>query len=411
MSNDSGRVPEIGSSDRGNLSIVGRERNKNVFIIGGFVLVGIIVIAVALGLVVKNINNKIAPVDETSGIIETTGDTASLQKGSSDVGDASFFFKQAKEKMDQAKRQKERDEAQRLEEELRLANAAKEVTTKPLKVAYIGTDGLERPDPKPMNRPVAKPRPKKDNVVTLEQRQLGGSVMVEVGGSQGGLSQGSGLLNGAGGGGYDTSFDGSAFATGSAAVRDPYSRDFLLLNGTTIPCVLETEIISDYSGFVKCRVTQDIYSTTGAILLVEKGSSVSGTQKVAMTQGKTRVFTSWASIETPEGVSVRIDSLGAGPRGASGTGAWIDNHYAQRFGGAVMLSLIDDALATIANNSGSSGSQLVVSNTTDNAGNMASEALKASIDIPPTAYVNIGTRLNILIVRDIDMSSVYRISN
>ncbi|MGD6739552.1 hypothetical protein ACP5PY_25755 [Photobacterium leiognathi subsp. mandapamensis] len=37
---------------------------------------------------------------------------------------------------------------------------------------------------------------------------------------------------------------------------------------------------------------------------------------------------------------------------------------------------------------------------------MASKALENSINIPPTGYVPIGTRLNILVARDIDMSNV-----
>lgn len=38
---------------------------------------------------------------------------------------------------------------------------------------------------------------------------------------------------------------------------------------------------------------------------------------------------------------------------------------------------------------------------------MATEALKNSINIPPTAYINHGTRINIMVARDVDFGQVY----
>ncbi|MCT7947693.1 type IV secretion system protein VirB10 [Shewanella sp. SP1W3] len=206
---------------------------------------------------------------------------------------------------------------------------------------------------------------------------------------------------------YDNRFNASSFADGSVALRKAGALDFLLIHGTAIPCALYTQIISDYEGFVTCRVTQDIYSANGAALLVERGSMVSGTQKVAMELGKARIFTNWADIETPKGVSIRIDSLGTGALGASGHEAWVDNHFAERFGGAILLSFVDDALGALSA-SASKDSEVQFDNSTKNASDMASKALEASINIAPTGYSYIGQRINILIARDIDMSSVYQ---
>ena len=38
---------------------------------------------------------------------------------------------------------------------------------------------------------------------------------------------------------------------------------------------------------------------------------------------------------------------------------------------------------------------------------MATEALKNSINIPPTGYINQGSRINIIVARDVDFGSVY----
>ncbi|UJF17248.1 hypothetical protein L0B53_00275 [Vibrio sp. SS-MA-C1-2] len=201
---------------------------------------------------------------------------------------------------------------------------------------------------------------------------------------------------------YNDTLTGSRYQAGSAFVRR--SNNFLLLNGAVIPCAIYTQIISDYQGIVTCRVTQDVYSSNGASLLIEKGSLAIGEQKVAMEPGKTRIFTNWTTIETPMNISIQIDSLGTGRLGASGHDAWVDNHYAQRFGGAILLSFVDDALAKWSDQQSSEQYE----SSSDNANDMASKALDSSINIVPTGYSYIGQKINILVARNIDMSSVYR---
>lgn len=207
----------------------------------------------------------------------------------------------------------------------------------------------------------------------------------------------------------DNSLDSKGFALGVASTKWRHKRDLLLAHGTNIPCALRTEIISTYSGLVTCNVISDIYSANGSTLLVEKGSSVFGTQNVTLEQGQARVFVKWSDITTPQGVSIKIDSLGTGRLGAAGVGAWVDNHFKERFGSAILLSFLDDAFATLANSTSKGNNAVSTENTQQGVSDMASEALKNSINIPPTGYVAIGTRLNILVARDIDMSNVYRL--
>ena len=95
--------------------------------------------------------------------------------------------------------------------------------------------------------------------------------------------------------------------------------------------------------------------------------------------------------------------------GSSGTDAYIDNHYGQRFGGAVMLSFIQDAIATAANAAQKNKSTYSFDNSEDNAESMAEKALENSINIPPTGYVLPGTVINVIVAQDIDFSSVYTV--
>ncbi|MCX5544173.1 type IV secretion system protein VirB10 [Paraburkholderia sp. CNPSo 3076] len=188
------------------------------------------------------------------------------------------------------------------------------------------------------------------------------------------------------------------------------SRDFLLIAGTTIPCVQSAEIVTDYPGMTTCHVAKDVYSANGTVLLVERGSEVVGEQRQALMQGQARIFVIWTRLTTPDGVKVQLDSPAADALGGSGLPAYVDNHFWTRFGGAMMVSLISDAgqaLSTLAANSGSSGIQF--NNTTNAGGEVAAEALRNTINVPPTAYSQYGSMTTIFVARDVDFSDVYEL--
>lgn len=143
--------------------------------------------------------------------------------------------------------------------------------------------------------------------------------------------------------GLANSLRSSKIADGSATKSS--NKNMLLARGTVIPCVLITKINSTYQGFTTCHLAKDVYSANGKTLLLERGSTVFGEQNVQITQGKARVAVLWSKIETPNGVSINIDSPATGQLGEMGIGAKVNNHFWKRFGGAIMLSTIQDALA------------------------------------------------------------------
>lgn len=184
---------------------------------------------------------------------------------------------------------------------------------------------------------------------------------------------------------------------------------YLLRHNTYARCVLYTEIKTEHPGFVDCRLTDPLYSADGSTVLAEAGARVDGVQTVQMKAGQATVFTSWTELETTAGVRVRIDSLGAGPMGASGTEAWINNHWKDRFGGAVMLTLFKDGLGAVtAKSQSNNNSGYTLNNTEQNVESMADKALDSTINIAPTGHVLPGRVLTIIVARDVDFSSVYR---
>lgn len=224
-------------------------------------------------------------------------------------------------------------------------------------------------------------------------------------------------LNGANAGGSGGSLGGSSNSNsiGGMLATENYpdgtarllpDTKFLLGRGTTAPCVLLPRIVTNYPGMTRCMINRDVYSVDGGTVLMAAGTVVNGERKVTMKQGVAKVFVAWRDARTPDGVDIVFDSMGADQLGAAGLDAWIDNHYAERFGGAVVLSLLDDTFQAIADQTRSNNG-VTFDSSTNNAQDMASIALENSINIPPTGHVNHGTELTIIVARDVPLSHIY----
>lgn len=200
----------------------------------------------------------------------------------------------------------------------------------------------------------------------------------------------------------------------NASANRRNGKSLTMLRGTTIPCVLKTRIDSTYQGFTVCQTSKDVYSADGKSLLLERGSQVFGEQNISLNQGQARVAILWTRVETPQGVSVDIDSPATGNLGEMGVGANVKNHFWKRFGGAIMLSIIQDAIQAgstrLEDNKDNSGdNNTSIQNTQRATESMAEKALENTINIPPTATIKQGTIINIMVVRDVDFSSVYKL--
>ncbi|PHM25044.1 TrbI/VirB10 family protein [Xenorhabdus budapestensis] len=200
--------------------------------------------------------------------------------------------------------------------------------------------------------------------------------------------------------------NGSRYAP-TGAYLSP-ARKFLLKRKSNLRCALYTAVKTDHPGFVKCMLTQPLYSSDGSVIIAEAGAELDGEQKVEIRPGQTRVFTTWTDLETTAGVRASLNALGSGAMGESGTEAYVDNHYGERFGGAVMLSFIQDAFASAANATKRNDSTYSFDNSERNAENMATKALENSINIPPTGYVLPGTVINVIVAQDVNFSSVFK---
>jgi type IV secretion system protein VirB10 len=183
--------------------------------------------------------------------------------------------------------------------------------------------------------------------------------------------------------------------------------EFTATMGTLIPCTLLTAMDSSAPGIVTCMTQRDVFGTTGSVVVMEKGTKIVGEYASRMEQGRNRMFVLWNRAETPHHVVITLGSPAADGLGRAGFAGEINNHFWQRFGGALMLTLIDGAFSTATSLASKNGS---TSLNFDSGQSAASEALSNSINISPTLTKNQGEVVAVMVARDLDFSSVYALS-
>lgn len=219
---------------------------------------------------------------------------------------------------------------------------------------------------------------------------------------------GSPLLAGAtGGGGLSPNDQFAARASGAApdpAVATQMANlGTIITQGATIPAILETAINSDLPGFTRAVVSRDVLGFDGKNVLIPRGSRLIGQYRNAISLGQSRVFIIWTRVIRPDGVTVQIGSPGDDALGRGGLTGDVNTHFFSRFGGAILLSVLNGGIAAIA---GTPTTQISIGSPAAAAGAAASAAIPTGTDIPPTISVKQGASINIFVARDLDFSAV-----
>lgn len=202
------------------------------------------------------------------------------------------------------------------------------------------------------------------------------------------------------------------------------NRDLTLDKGAFIDCVMTTKFHSQLAGMLTCEVTRNIYSASGRVILVDRGSRVTGEYQGDVKTGQSRVFVVWNRIVTPKGVTINIDSPASSELGESGLTGRVNNHFFKRFGGAMLVSLVTGISDGVGKSVGASigreidkglgnGNGTTVidlgGSSSNGAGDVASKIIEQTSNIPPSIVKHQGDKVTIYVARDVDFSSVYRL--
>jgi len=178
----------------------------------------------------------------------------------------------------------------------------------------------------------------------------------------------------------------------------------LLPKGAFIDCTLETAIDSTLPGLTTCITAVDTFSVDGKVVLLERGTKLIGETRGEVQQGASRLFVLWTEARTPNGVIVNLDSPGTDELGRSGLPGNVNRHFIDRFGAAILISVINGAIQG-ATQRATSGSTVIYNPSAPQ--DVLTEVLRSTINIPPTITKHQGDRIQILVARDLDFRSVY----
>jgi type IV secretion system protein VirB10 len=167
--------------------------------------------------------------------------------------------------------------------------------------------------------------------------------------------------------------------------------------GTLIPAVLETAIDTDVPGYVRAVVSTDVRSFDGARVLIPRSSRLIGQYKSGLTAGQKRAYVIWTRLIRPDGVSVNIGSPAIAFGGETGLEGKVNSHFFERFGSAMLLSVIG-GLSTITGNAG-----VVIAGGGQSA---AAAAVSQNGQIGPTIRVRQGQPIRVFTAKDLDFSNV-----
>ena len=198
---------------------------------------------------------------------------------------------------------------------------------------------------------------------------------------------------------------------GSRAAVLPHP-DLTITMGTPIPCLPDQPMNSQMPGIVSCHVPIDVRGTTGRVVLLDRGTKIVGQIQGGLLQGQNRLFVNWTRAETPnpDHVVITLNSPGADVIGEPGLDGDINTHFWQRFGGAILLSFIDTGFqSAVLAASRNSGNGVQFNSFQSGGEGAATEALRTSVNIPPTLHRDQALPIVVFTARDLDFSGVYRL--
>lgn len=203
----------------------------------------------------------------------------------------------------------------------------------------------------------------------------------------------------------------------SAKARRIARIDALVPEGTLIPGILETAIVSDLPGQVRAIVSEDVYSFDGRRVLIPTGTRLIGEYQSEITRGQTRIFVVWSRMLRDDGVTVRLNSIGVDSLGRSGLTGRVDKKFRERFGAAILLSIVGAGASYLTGYGSQTASgdsddaqraaELAKETLAQTFSDMANQALGDSLRIPPTISVSQGERIFVFVRQDLDFSALY----
>jgi type IV secretion system protein VirB10 len=192
---------------------------------------------------------------------------------------------------------------------------------------------------------------------------------------------------------------GSSVAGTRARAGSLANRAATVPQGTLIPAVLESALDSTRPGLARAIVSRDVRGFDGTRILIPRGSRLIGEYASEVQPGQRRALVNWTRLIRPDGVTIAIGSPSADPVGRTGMRARVNNHFFERFAGAILQSALNLGVNLAAAEAGN-GAVVILPGTLQNG---AAQAIQPQ-QITPTLSVRQGTSISVFVARDLDFT-------
>lgn len=202
---------------------------------------------------------------------------------------------------------------------------------------------------------------------------------------------------------------GSNIAPSANASHIDY-RQYMILQGKIVDAMLLTRVKSDLPGQIIAQVTEPVYGEQGRFQLLPAGTRIFGEYSSNVRYGQAEIAAVWRRAITPQGVQIMLDSPSTNGLGVAGLGGGrVNNHTFQTFGTAALLSLIGAGSSNLGTNSSDrQNSMSEYRNAVQQSfADSAKDVLDQRKNIPPTITVENGTRIKILVAKDLNFTSLF----
>ena len=120
-----------------------------------------------------------------------------------------------------------------------------------------------------------------------------------------------------------------------------YGKLYRLMEDTIVECVLVNRLAGASVGPVIVMVTTDVYSHSGAHLLIPKGTRLLGKVSAVAGVNQERLFVAFHRMIMLDGYSVSLDKFqGLDVIGQTGLRDLVNHHYVQIFGASLALAAV-----------------------------------------------------------------------
>jgi type IV secretion system protein VirB10 len=174
-----------------------------------------------------------------------------------------------------------------------------------------------------------------------------------------------------------------------------------LTQGSVIQAALQTAINSDLPGSVVAVVSEPVPAFSGDRILIPRGSRLFGQYRSGIEMHQKRILILWTRVLTPDGTSMEIAAVGGDQLGRSGLTGLVDTKFAERFGGAALISVIGAAPAVAAESANNETTSIVLGDVGSDLQDAVGSVIADQVSIAPTIYVDQGASVTVLVDRDV----------